>query len=186
MRGRDEHDSLRLCQHLSGACRASRTYECRDLMAAKLLRSMTDADVERCKETNSTSLGIVMFFLAFPSVLSLLSIQFADKVVEIVIPSMLAGKLNGYGHVVYVCMDLFGKFSHECLYERVFRASRARAANEPPSIRKPFITLLIQPLRASYLALVCVVVPHNFRPILSLVGSGRVNLCRHHDTRVRG
>ena len=56
-------DDVSVVQHFSSACRASRMRGLNKLPSSVILQSMTDADVERCKEHKDFSLGRIIFYI---------------------------------------------------------------------------------------------------------------------------
>lgn len=69
------HDNeVRVVQHLSAACRASRHPVARGLPSSKILRMLNDVDIARCQENKTRDLGIIATTLIIiPSVLALIS-----------------------------------------------------------------------------------------------------------------
>lgn len=89
----DDHDPLRLVQHLSPACRASRNIICKDLGAARILRSINDVDVARCRKGKNEKYGLIFLFIIIPSILALISLLVADKTLDAILPMVLTGFL---------------------------------------------------------------------------------------------
>ena len=58
---------ISIVQHFSAACRASRLRGLNKLPSSVILQSMTDADVERCKEHKDFSLGRIIFYIIMVS-----------------------------------------------------------------------------------------------------------------------
>ena len=89
----DERASqLRIVQHLSGACRAARSKELKNLPAAWILRQMDDVDAERCREGRAFYPGNLIFLLiAFAGCLSLMNEKVGEVVIESVINSATSG-----------------------------------------------------------------------------------------------
>ena len=80
----DDHD-VRVVQHFSPACRAAHLGGVNTLAAAAILRSLTDADLERCRAfQNFTVSMILMTFIIIFAVVALLGEAFFDQLVDVI------------------------------------------------------------------------------------------------------
>ena len=132
------NDSVSVVQHFSPACRAARTSGLSKLSASKILRSMTDADMERCKEHRDFTLGSIIFYtIMMAAVIAALSELLIDQLLTFILSSMLLAflllhsKLLAISPLLLIC--IYGVFGGISLYylgvflPSVKRARKARA-----------------------------------------------------------
>lgn len=81
--------TIRVVQHLSGACRAARHYSNYHLPAAQLLMRIDDNDAALCRESRDTKLGwFISAFLLIPTALAMTHESIQEAFSEIVIPTI--------------------------------------------------------------------------------------------------
>ena len=80
----DDRD-VRVVQHFSPACRAAHLGGVNTLAASAILRNLTDADLERCREFKNFSVSILLLvFIMFFAVVALLGEAVFDQLVDII------------------------------------------------------------------------------------------------------
>ena len=132
------NDRVSVVQHFSPACRAARSSGLSKLSASKILRSMTDADMERCKEHRDFTLGNIIFYtIMMAAVIAALSEILVDQLLTFILSSMLLAflllhsKLLAISPLLLIC--IYGIFGGISLYylgvyvPSVKRAHKARA-----------------------------------------------------------
>ena len=83
----EKSNESNMAQHLSPACRASRSREAHELASAKVLMLINDDDVMQCRETRDDRVGILGYILlALPTALSSLPISIQDSVSRVIFP----------------------------------------------------------------------------------------------------
>ena len=131
-------DEVSVVQHFSPACRAARTNDLCRLSASAILRSMTDADMEKCKEHKYFTLGRVIFYVIMvAAVVAVLSETLIDQLLTLIISSLLLAfllihsKLLAISPLLLIC--IYGVLGGVGLYylgifvPSVKRARQARA-----------------------------------------------------------
>ena len=80
----DDHD-VRVVQHFSPACRAAHLGGVNTLAAAAILRSLTDADLERCRAFKNFTVSMILLgFIIFFAVVALSGEAFFDQLVDVI------------------------------------------------------------------------------------------------------
>ena len=80
----DDRD-VRVVQHFSPACRAAHLGGANTLAAAAILRSLTDADLERCRAFKNFSVSMFLLaFIIFFAVVALCGEAFFDQLVDVI------------------------------------------------------------------------------------------------------
>jgi hypothetical protein len=80
---------VRVCQHLSPALRAAHTPVAKDLVAARILRHVDDADVAMCRtNSNATPAASVYIMLGLPSLFALLHDSFGSLAMQWWFPAL--------------------------------------------------------------------------------------------------
>jgi len=114
--GSDKSGDIRVCQHLSAACRAARMHEGKDLSAAAILRQLDDYDIECCRDNRNNKMGVIIFWLiAIPTCIALFSEFLSDQVIDIAIPTCISYTALGFSMlfemengVLLLCMPFVG------------------------------------------------------------------------------
>ena len=92
--GADFNDKVSVVQHFSPSCRAARMSGLSKLPASAVLRTMTDADVEKCKEHKNFTLGTIIFYtIMIASVVAAVSDVLVDQCLTFIFSSSLLGFL---------------------------------------------------------------------------------------------
>ena len=82
-------DEVSVVQHFSPACRAARLSGLSKLPASAILRSITDADVERCKEHKNFTLGTFIFYvITIAAVVAMVSEALIDQLLSCILSSL--------------------------------------------------------------------------------------------------
>lgn len=77
-----------IIQHLSPACRASSTHHLQGLSAARILRSIKDHDIVRCRDRNEKRLYfLALYFIALPVLFAFFGDAIGRLVLNAVLPS---------------------------------------------------------------------------------------------------
>jgi hypothetical protein len=90
----DDYIDVRVCQHLSPACRAAHSHIASNLATASILRHIDDADVAVCRlkyEINLAAIATAVFTI--PLIISLVSAAAGDVVLESLLPAFLDAAL---------------------------------------------------------------------------------------------
>jgi hypothetical protein len=90
----DDYLDIRVCQHLSPACRAAHSHVAANLATASILRHVDDADVEVCRlkyEINFAAIAMVIFTV--PVLVSLISEAAGEGILEALLPAAFDGML---------------------------------------------------------------------------------------------
>ena len=140
------NDEVSVVQHFSPACRAARSSNLSNLPASAILRSITDADVERCKEHKNFTLNRVIFYtIIIAAIVATISEILIDQLLTFVLSSLLLGfllihsKLLAISPLLLICIyGVFGGITlyHLCVFipsvkrARRARVKKARAARE--------------------------------------------------------
>ena len=140
------NDEVSVVQHFSPACRAARTSGLSKLPASIILRSVTDADVERCKEHKNFTISRLIFYtIIIAALVATMSEILIDQLLTFVLSSLLLGfllvhsKLLAISPLLLICTySVFGGITlyHLCVFipsvkrARQARVQRARAARE--------------------------------------------------------
>ena len=83
---------VRICQHMSGACRAAHTEELYDLPSARLLRELDDDDIAIVRQTRHKKVSVYWgFFLGVPALIASLTSDIVSDLVQKCIPPLLVG-----------------------------------------------------------------------------------------------
>ena len=139
-------DEVSVVQHFSPACRAARTNNLSKLSASAILRSMTDSDMEKCKEHKHFTLGRVIFYVIMATaVVAVLSETLIDQLLTLIISSLLLAfllihsKLLAISPLFLICiygvlggigLYYLGVFVPSVKRAREARAEKAQAARE--------------------------------------------------------
>lgn len=77
-----------IVQHISPACRASYSHKLQALSAARILRSVRDHDMARCRDRNEKRLYfIAVFFIALPALFAFFGDAVGGLILDAVLPS---------------------------------------------------------------------------------------------------
>jgi hypothetical protein len=137
----DEEEEIRVVQHMSAACRASRSKELKGLSSAWLLRQLDDIDAEKCREGRFQYLG-TLSFLVIALVITCLLIDgdFGDAFIEAAIPSffssilLLGSELYGVSlSALLVPIAFLSAIGYYLYY--VYRPARLNMAKRSPDIK---------------------------------------------------
>ena len=83
------NEGVSVVQHFSPACRAARLSGLSKLPASAILRSITDADVERCKEHKNFTLGTFIFYvITIAAVVAMVSEALIDQLLSCILSSL--------------------------------------------------------------------------------------------------
>ena len=83
---------VRICQHMSGACRAAHTEELCELPSAKLLRELDDDDIAIVRQTRHKKVSVYWgVCLGIPAVIASFTSDFLSDLVQKFIPPLLVG-----------------------------------------------------------------------------------------------
>ena len=83
--GAGDDNDVRVVQHFSPACRAAHLGGVNTLAAAAILRSLTDADLERCRSFKNFSVSMILLgFIIFFAVVALLGEAIFDQLIDII------------------------------------------------------------------------------------------------------
>ena len=92
--GAEFNDKVSVVQHFSPSCRAARMSGLSKLPASAILRSMTDADVEKCKEHKNFTLGSIIFYtIMMAAIIAAVSEVLVDQFLSCILASSLLGFL---------------------------------------------------------------------------------------------
>ena len=92
--GSEFNSKVSVVQHFSPACRAARLSSLSDLPSAAILRCMTDADIDKCKQHKNFTLGRVIFYTVIvAAMIAALSEELVDQMLDIILTSALLGFL---------------------------------------------------------------------------------------------
>ena len=144
--GADFNDNVSVVQHFSPSCRAARLSGLSKLSASSVLRTISDADVEKCKEHKNFTLGTIIFYtIMIAAVIAAVSEVFVDQSLTFVMQSsllaflLLHSKLLAISPILLVVIyAVIGGviLYHLCIFvpsvkrARQARAKRAQAARE--------------------------------------------------------
>ena len=88
--GAEFNEEVSVVQHFSPSCRAARTSVLSKLPASAILRSITDDDVEKCKEHKNFNLGSIIFYtIMLAAVVAALNEILIDQLLTFILSSML-------------------------------------------------------------------------------------------------
>jgi len=94
---------VRVVQHLSAACRASRRPECADLPSAQMLMRVDDNDAMLCQHNRQLSLGwFTMILIAIPTALALSHETIQEGVMDVVFPTLWCCFLLANAYMFYI------------------------------------------------------------------------------------
>ena len=140
------NDEVSVVQHFSPACRAARSSNLSNLPASVILRSITDADVERCKEHKNFTISRIIFYtIIIAALVATMSEILIDQLLTFVLSSLLLGfllvhsKLLAISPLLLICTyGVFGGITlyHLCVFipsvkrARQARVKKARASRE--------------------------------------------------------
>jgi hypothetical protein len=79
-------EEVRVVQHVSGACRVARKRCVASLFASRVLRSLDDVDMKRCREQHSYLGSFLFVLILIPSILSL--VQSDGIYMDVVFPAI--------------------------------------------------------------------------------------------------
>ena len=83
--GAGDDNDVRVVQHFSPACRAAHLGGVNTLAAAAILRSLTDADLERCRAFQNFTVSMILLgFIIFFAVVALLGEAFFDQLADVI------------------------------------------------------------------------------------------------------
>ena len=82
-------DGVSVVQHFSPACRAARLSGLSKLPAAAILRSITDDDVEKCREHKNFTLGTFIFYvITIAAIVAMVSEALIDQLLSTILSSL--------------------------------------------------------------------------------------------------
>jgi hypothetical protein len=178
----ESDNTLRLCQYIYPSCRASRSVACKDLEAARMLRLVTDEDIDQCSKYPQPRLGWILLLIILPSILAVVSFLLADRIFEVISPVIMTGFLVinnvlvtlhvGYLIVLYVIISVlilyklgiissaYRKIVRQIHFHYFYEADKkglAKQQQQEPSlvidvVYRAFYRLLGFERRASYIA----------------------------------
>lgn len=104
---------IRLCQHLSGACRAARHPKVNSLPASQLLLRIDDSDIKRFHATHGLELGwILVVLVSIPTALNFLYDSVQDIMYAIFVPSVwwatIYSNIILYRYAPYILYIIYG------------------------------------------------------------------------------
>ena len=159
-------DEVSVVQHFSPACRAARLSGLSKLPASAILRSITDDDVEKCREHKNFTLGSVIFYtIMFAAVIAAVSEIFVDQLLSTVLSTGLLGflllhvkliaispllLLGIYGillSIIFYNLFLFGPSLKKARQARVKKAQAAKEFGKSKLSRKKRMTVASDLLR---------------------------------------
>ena len=96
-------DVVSVVQHFSPACRAARLSGLSKLPASAILRSITDDDVEKCREHKNFTLGSFIFYtIMFAAIIAAISELFLDQFLSFILASALLGFLLMHAKLIAI------------------------------------------------------------------------------------
>ena len=106
-------DEVSVVQHFSPACRAARLSGLSKLPASAILRSITDHDVEKCREHKHFTLGnIILYTVMIAAIIAAVSEMFLDQFLSCILATALLGFLLLHAKLIAISpLLVFGVYT---------------------------------------------------------------------------
>ena len=86
----EKTQDIKIVQHMSPACRAARSHQLFNLPAAAVLRSLHDADYEKCRKHSFVSVGgAALLLILLPAFLNTISTSYCTNLMDMFIYTAL-------------------------------------------------------------------------------------------------